>query len=109
MATASTVKQGFSERQGGCERGLRSFNTDSAGISNTNNKEMPCVYQSRPKQAKNKSFRVSQAQRERILARYEEGLSLRKISREEHLARQTVTRIIRRSEAGAKKPDLRKA
>jgi hypothetical protein len=57
----------------------------------------PCggPYQSLPKPRKKGFSSVPPPQRERILRRYIEGQSIRRISREEGRARETVTKIVR--------------
>ena len=85
-----------SEGLGPCKPVLQSFNKVEPTIQTPTGATAPDVHQTNRKAAIPHPLRVSQEQRHRIVHRYNQlGHSIRKISREEKRARQTVTRIVR--------------
>lgn len=108
QSNQSFVNSAKSERQGTCKPALRFDKTVKRRIRLVNRNQSEGVYQSHPKLAVAWPLPVSQLERQRILARHHSGQSLRRISREEGRARQTVTRIARSIDTQAEIEEMRR-
>jgi hypothetical protein len=90
-----------SEAQGPCKPALRFDKTVERAIPIETRDPNLSVYQKNPKASVSRPLRVSEEQQMRMIDRYNNrGDSIRKISREEKRARQTVTRIVRFADTG---------